>query len=227
MITRDGASRMSSVFGLNASPQSAIVRPARSAPSRATILSTSTCFCASLTSSTAASTLSGRAVLARRVLQRLHVLRKAAAAVADARIQEVVADPRVGADALAHRLDVGAEPIGEVGELVHERDARRQHRVRRVLGELGRAHVHHQHALVVALERRVDGAHRGDRALVVGADDDAVGPHEIVDRRALLQELRVRHDRERRSSTPRVAAPRRSLRARGRRCPPAPWTCRR
>ena len=100
------------------------------------------------------------------------------------------ADPRVGADALPDVLDVGAERIGEVGELVHERDPRRQHRIGRVLGELGRAHVHQQQPLVVALERRVDGAHRGDRALVVGADDDAVGPHEILDRRALLQELR-------------------------------------
>ena len=31
-----------------------------------------------------------------------------------------------------------------------------------------------------------------DRARVVGADDDAVGPHEVLDRRAFLQELRVR-----------------------------------
>ena len=41
-ITRDGASRMSSVLGLKARPHSANVRPERSSPSRATILSTST-----------------------------------------------------------------------------------------------------------------------------------------------------------------------------------------
>ncbi len=129
--------------------------------------------------------------LGRGVQQRLDVLREAAPAVADARIQEVVADPGIGPDALADQLDVGAEVIGEIGELVHERDPRRQHRVRRVFGELGRAHVHHQQPLVAAHERRVDRTHRGDRALVVGADHDAVGPHEIVDRRALLQEFRI------------------------------------
>ena len=50
---------MSSVFGLNASPHSANARPERSAPSRATILSTSTCFCASFTASPAPSSFSG------------------------------------------------------------------------------------------------------------------------------------------------------------------------
>ena len=109
--------------------------------------------------------------------------------------------------------------VGEVGELVHERDARGEHRVGGVLGELGRAHVHHQQALVVALERRVDGAHRGDRALVVGADHDAVGPHEVLDRRAFLQELRIRDDGERQCRRRARRAPRRSPRAPCRRCP--------
>ena len=114
------------------------------------------------------------AELRRRVLQRLHVLREARSAVADARVEKVPADPRIGTDSLADVLDVGAELVGEIGELVHERDPRREHRVRRVLRELGRAHVHHEQPLVVALERRVDRAHHGDRALVVGADHDAV-----------------------------------------------------
>ena len=34
-------------------------------------------------------------------------------------------------------------------------------------------------------------------ALVVGADDDAIGLHEVFDRRALLQELRIADDAER------------------------------
>ncbi len=54
--TRDGASRMSSVLGLNARPQIAKVRPLRSSPKRRTTLSPSTRFCASLTASTASST---------------------------------------------------------------------------------------------------------------------------------------------------------------------------
>ena len=47
---------MSSVLGLKARPQSANWRPLRSAPKRATTLSTSTCFWRSLAASTAFST---------------------------------------------------------------------------------------------------------------------------------------------------------------------------
>ena len=60
MIGSAGASRMSSVLGLNARPHSAKVRPARSSPRRATIFSTSRSFCASLTASTAARICNGR-----------------------------------------------------------------------------------------------------------------------------------------------------------------------
>ncbi len=73
---------------------------------------------------------------------------------------------------------------------------RGQHRVRRVLGQLGGTDVHEEHPLVAAHERGVDGAQLRDRALVVGADDDAVRPHEVLDRRAFLQELGVARDGE-------------------------------
>ena len=155
--TRLGASRMSSVFGLNARPHSAKRRPAGRRRSARTIFSTSTRFCASLTASTASSTRSGCAALGGGALQRLHVLREARAAVAGAGIEEVVADARIGADALAHRARCRRRArSARLRELVHERDARGEHRVGRVLGELGRAHVHHQQPLVVALERRVE-----------------------------------------------------------------------
>ena len=68
---------------------------------------------------------------------RLHVLREAGAAVADAGEEEVVADAAVEADAAAHVVDVGADALAEVGDLVHQRDARRQHGVGGVLGHLG------------------------------------------------------------------------------------------
>ena len=53
MSTRLGASRMSSVLGLKARPQTAKLRSLRSRPKRSKTLSTSTTFCASLTESTA------------------------------------------------------------------------------------------------------------------------------------------------------------------------------
>ena len=53
--------------------------------------------------------------------------------------------------------------LGQVGQLVHERDAGREHGVGRVLGQFGRAPRHHQHAVVVALEGRVELAHHAAR----------------------------------------------------------------
>ena len=48
----------------------------------------------------------------------------------------------------------------------------------------------------VEVERAVDVGDHLARALVVGADDDAVGPLEVADGGALAQELGVRDDRE-------------------------------
>ena len=109
-ITRLGASRMSSVLGLKARPQSA-KRAARRDPARSApmILSTSTCFWRSLTASTACSTRRSMPFSCAGVDQRLHVLGEARAAVAAARVEELRADARVAADALAHQLDVGAQ----------------------------------------------------------------------------------------------------------------------
>ena len=118
--------------------------------------------------------------------------------------------------------------VGEVGELVHERDARREHRVGRVLGELGRAHVHHQQALVVALERRVERAQRArSRARRRRRSTTRSGRMKSSTAAPSFRnsglDTTANGDRARRA--PR--APRRSPRARGRRCRPARSTCRR
>jgi hypothetical protein len=140
------------------------------------------------------------AVLVGRAAQRIDVLGEAAAAVAGAGIEEAVADARVGAYALPHQLDVGAHAVGQVRQLVHEADAGGQHGVGRVLGELRAAHVHHAGALVVAVEGQVQLAQGRQRALAsrrgVHAQHDAVGPHEVVDRRAFLQEFGIARHRE-------------------------------
>ena len=148
---------MSSVFGLNASPHSAKRWPLSVSPKRAVSFSHQALLLRFV--DLLHGVQDARAACpcwSRGALQRLHVLGKAGAAIAAPGVEEVVADARIGADAAAHLLDVGAELLGQVGELVHERDARREHGVGRVLGQLGRAHVHHQHALVVALERRIE-----------------------------------------------------------------------
>ena len=128
--------------------------------------------------------------------QRPDILGKAGAAIARPGIQEVVADAWVAAHALAHVLDVGAELLGQVGQLVHETDARGQHGVGGVFGELGTAHVHDEKAVVVALKGCIQGAHIPGRALVLAAQDDASGAHEVLDGGTFLQELRVRDHAE-------------------------------
>jgi hypothetical protein len=113
-------------------------------------------------------------------------------------IQEVVTNARVAADALAHIFDVGAQLLGQVGQLVHEADAGGQHGIGGVFGQLGAADVHHDQAVVVALEGCVQCAHVQRCLLVVAADHDPVGLHEVVDGGAFLQELGVGHHTERR-----------------------------
>lgn len=97
---------------------------------------------------------------------------------------------------------MSAQLLRKVSQFVHERNARRQHGVGSVFCQLGRAHIHHQQAFVIALERRIQLPHLLDGKVVVGTDDDTVRPHEILDRRPLLQELRIGNDAERLAGAP-------------------------
>src|SRR5690606_31505009 len=128
--------------------------------------------------------------------QRLDVLREARAAITAAGIDEVVADALVGTDTQAHVLHVHIQPFAEPGDFVHEGNLGRQHGVGGVLGHFRIANAHEHGARAVADEGRVDAAHDLPRMLVVGTDYDPVGVHEIVDRRALLEELGVGDHRE-------------------------------
>ncbi len=92
----------------------------------------------------------------------------------------------------AHRLDVGAEVLRQIGQFVHEADFGGQHGVGGVLGELRRAHVHDDHAVAIMGEGLIQGSQQLRGALGVGADDDPVRLHEVIDGRPLLQEFRVR-----------------------------------
>ena len=62
--------------------------------------------------------------------------------------------------------------------------------------ELGRLQAGEEDRRFDQIERPVELAHHLPRAVALGADDDAVGAHEIVDRRALAQELRIGDDVE-------------------------------
>ena len=136
--------------------------------------------------------------------------REARAAIADARLQELRADPVVEAHAPRDLAHVRAELLGHVRDLVDEADLRGEEGVRGELHHLGARHVGAHHH---AAERRVErlDAVREVLGAAVGADHHAVGVHEVVDRAPLLQELGRGHVAE-------------ALAARARssgRCPPA------
>ena len=106
--------------------------------------------------------------------KRLHILGKAGTAVADAGIDEGIADARIRTNPQAHGLDIGADPLSDIGDFVHEADLGGQHRVGRVLGQLRRALIHQHDALVVAIERRVQGFQCRHGLGTAAADDNPV-----------------------------------------------------
>jgi hypothetical protein len=130
------------------------------------------------------------------VEERRDVLGEAAPAVARAREEELRPDALVAADALAHGAHVGPDGLAEPRDVVHERDARGEHRVGDVLGHLRGARVDEEQPVVVELQRGVEPAHGRAARLVAHPEEHPVGLQEVVDRVALLQELRVRHDRD-------------------------------
>src|SRR6266511_3213992 len=124
----------------------------------------------------------------------LHVLGEAGTSVAGAGEQERRADAPVGADSLPHERHVGAERLAQPGDLVHERDARGEHGVRRILRHLGRRHVHVDDGVAGAHQRRVQLPEEASGSIRVRTHDHAIRLHEVLDRRAFLQEHRVGAD---------------------------------
>ena len=95
----------------------------------------------------------------------------------------------VGADPFADHADIGVEQLTDACQLVHEGDARRQHRISGILTELCRGDIHDDQPVVVEHEGGVDLFHDVDGSLVFGADDDSVGFHEVVDGAPFLEEF--------------------------------------
>ena len=176
---------MSSVFGLKASPSSATRLPA-SAPRCSLQLADHAPLLQVVDLDHRVQQLEVIAGVAGQLLERVDVLGEAAAAEADPGLQELRADAVVEAHPARDLDDVGAGLLADVGDLVDERDLRRQEGVRGELDHLGARDVG---AHERRLQRRVqlDDGVAGPVAVV--PDDDAVGMQEVLDRRSLLQEL--------------------------------------
>lgn len=125
------------------------------------------------------------------------VFLEAAAAKADARLEELGAHARVVPDGVSDLVDVGAGGLADGGESVDGGDALREHGVGGELRELGGPEADGED-----LGRRdpvgVNASERGARVLALGGlqrtDEDAVGLEEVGDGGALGEELGVGED---------------------------------
>ena len=145
-----GDSRVSSVSPLKVSPQTPMRRPSR-LPSRAWSRRTAFVRCAAVDLLDARQDRRRDAERLADVAQRGDVLGQAASAEADPGPEEVVADPWVEGDPLDDLVDADADRLAQAGDLVDERDPRREEGVGDVLDHLGRSQVGDDH---LAAERR-------------------------------------------------------------------------
>ena len=102
----------------------------------------------------------------------------------------MLAQAVIETNALRNLDDVGADGLADVRDLVDERDAGHQERVRRELDHLRRGHVGDDDRRVDSLVQRL---HLRSVLLCERADHDPIGIDEVVDRAALGKELGVRH----------------------------------
>jgi hypothetical protein len=97
-----------------------------------------------------------------------------------------------------HAVDVGADALAQVGDLVDERHLHGEEGVGGVLDELRRLYARRQDRRLDQVERAVEALQRGQRPLAarafLRADHHAVGAHEVADGAALAQEFRVGGD---------------------------------
>jgi hypothetical protein len=127
--------------------------------------------------------------------ERPDVLGQAAAAEAQAGVEEPAADPGVVAQRLAQQRDVAAGDLAHLGHRVDEGDLGGQERVRGDLDQLrgGEVRDHHRRALALA---RVDHRREGRPQLRLGllrrdAEHQPVRAQRVLHGEALAQELRV------------------------------------
>ncbi len=139
---RAGASRMSSVLGLKARPQSAKWWPFRLSLKIFVDLGQQVEFLPFVDVHDGVEDLEVVAHLLGGFHKGLDIFWKAAAAIADAGEEEAFADAFVAADASSDHVYVGAKPFAEQGDFVHKGDLGSKEGIGGVFGELGGAFVH-------------------------------------------------------------------------------------
>ncbi|MPM96551.1 hypothetical protein SDC9_143715 [bioreactor metagenome] len=128
------------------------------------------------------------ALLPREEGQRLGVLREAAAAVSHTRLEELRADTGIVPHALRHVVDVCADKLAEVRDVVHIRNLEREKVVASIFDHLRRAARDRNNRQI---KRGVDLLKHLFRRFILRTDDDARGMHRVVHGIPLRQKLRV------------------------------------
>ena len=126
-----------------------------------------------------------------RARQSLHVLGETGAAVPHTGEEVGGSDPPVGTHAQPHLVHIGAGPLAHPADHVHEADPGGEHRVRRILGDFGRGHVHYQDLVAGTQEGCVQVPQHRGRLRVFHTHDNPVGLLEVADRSAFAEELGV------------------------------------
>src|SRR5262249_10609839 len=112
------------------------------------------------------------------------------------RMEELAADAAIEANAAGDVVHVRTDRLTDIGNLIDEGDLRRQKRIGRVFDQFSGLKAGEENGRLDQIERPVELAHYLPSAFALGADDNAVGAHEVVDGRALAQEFRIGYDIE-------------------------------
>src|SRR4051794_13869155 len=123
--------------------------------------------------------------------ERANVFREAASTIASAGEQEGEADPAVVTNAAADIVDVAAHPLAKVCHLIDEADLCGEQGVGDVFRQLGAFGRHDEERLLCAHEWLVELVQNIADFFTAHADDHAIGFHEVFDRGAFFQKLRV------------------------------------
>ena len=111
-------------------------------------------------------------------------------------MQELRTYAVVEPDAARDILHIRAQLLAKVGHFVDEGDLGRKECVRRIFDQFGRTAAGKEDRRFIEEERAIDPAHHFARPFGIGADNNAVRPLEIANRRAFAQELWVGDDFE-------------------------------
>ena len=119
------------------------------------------------------------------------ILREARSAVAWTRAKESRANTAVQPHACCHLGHVCIDRLAEIGNFVDEGDLRRQEAIRGVFHQFRTAPRNGKKRRAALGERSIDPGEHLARPLVIGSDDDTVRRHEVADRTAFPQKLRI------------------------------------